>query len=250
MQGFIGPLDKAIAMKNPKGAPYNAFSNILIEGNRCVRQTVPNLKYPTNFQGIDAFDSDWTNLKVVNNVVVTSACWGIGYASVHGGMIINNTVLDDGSNVGNKNAAGQVMCRPWIGMGDASHEGLSSDDVVVRNNIAPAYRMDNVAPSVAMDHNICVPIDGKCQITTSVGGKPRTVANPGVYGDHNVIARQDTSAMFVDFDPAKYVFDLKLKPGAVAIGAGSPKDAPSVDITGAPRGRRIDAGAYQHALDK
>jgi len=250
MQGFIGPLDKTIALKNPKGVAYNAFSNILIESNRCIRQTDPNLKYPTNFQGIDAFDSDWTNIRVVNNVVVTSACWGIAYASVHGGMIINNTVLDDGSNVGNKNAAGQVMCLPWVGVGNATHEGLSSNDVTVRNNIGPAYRMDGVAPSVTMDHNICVAVDGKGQIITSVRGKMKTVVKPGVYGDRNTIDRRDASAMFVDFDPTKYVFDLRLKPGSLAIGTGNPKDAPSVDITGAPRGSKIDIGAYQYAPGK
>ena len=67
---------------------------------------------PLGLQGIDAFDSDWTNLTVVNNVVVTSACWGIGFASVHGGKIINNTVLDDGSNAGTKNPAGKIVCQP------------------------------------------------------------------------------------------------------------------------------------------
>ncbi len=52
--------------------------------------------------------------------------------------------------------------------------------------------------------------------------------------------------MFVSFDPAKFVYDLRLRPGAPAIGAGNSAEAPPVDITGAPRGGRIDVGAYQH----
>ena len=56
--------------------------------------------------------------------------------------------------------------------------------------------------------------------------------------------------MFVSFDPAKFLYDLRLKPGAPAIGAGNPAEAPPVDITGAPRGSPIDAGAYQHSPGK
>ena len=56
--------------------------------------------------------------------------------------------------------------------------------------------------------------------------------------------------MFVGWDPAKLVFDVRLRPGALAIGAGNPVDSPPVDITGAPRGSRIDVGAYQHGAGK
>ncbi len=87
-QGQNGPL--------LRGVPYNHFSNILIDSNLVIRQTDPKLAFPTYLQGIDAFDEDWTNVTVTNNVVVTSACWGIVYASVHGGKIINNTVVADG----------------------------------------------------------------------------------------------------------------------------------------------------------
>ncbi len=86
-----------------------AFTNVVIDSNRVIRQTDPNLPFPTGLQGIDAFDGDWTNLAVTNNVVVTSSCWGIAYASVHGGKIINNTVLADGlvPTAGN--------CKPIVG---------------------------------------------------------------------------------------------------------------------------------------
>ena len=88
MQGQNGPL--------LRGVPYNSFSNVLIDSNLVIRQTDPKLAFPTYLQGIDSFDEEWTNLNVTNNVVVTSACWGIAYSSLHNGKIINNTVVADG----------------------------------------------------------------------------------------------------------------------------------------------------------
>ena len=54
----------------------NHFQNVLIDSNLIVRQTDPRLPFPTYLQGIDAFDADWTNVTVTNNVVITSACHG------------------------------------------------------------------------------------------------------------------------------------------------------------------------------
>jgi hypothetical protein len=233
MQGQIG--------RRSKGVSYNAFSNILIDSNLVIRQTDPKLAFPTYLQGIDAFDEDWTNVTVTNNVVVTTACWGIGYASLHRSRIINNTVVADGlmPTPGN--------CKPLVAVGDKTHEGPSSSDVIIRNNIANGLNIYDVNPNMTMDHNICLTIEGKCTILTYVGGKPKWgVYKPGQYGDHNIIERRGAAGMFVSFDPAKFVYDLRLRPGAIATGAGSSIEAPSADITGAPRGSSIDVGAYQH----
>jgi len=43
------------------------------------------------------------------------------------------------------------------------------------------------------------------------------------------------------------VFDLHLKAGSPAIGAGTTTDAPATDVTGAARVPPIDAGAYVYA---
>ena len=101
-----------------------------------------------------------------------------------------------------------------------------------------------------MDHNICLAIDGGGQIVTYRERQAEDRHRPGQYGDHNIIERRGAGAMFVNFDPAKYAFDVRLKPGASAIGAGNPAGAPSVDFTGAPRGSPIDIGAYQYRPDK
>jgi hypothetical protein len=232
----------------PRGVAFNAFSNILIDSNLVIRQTDAQLPFPAYLQGIDAFDEDWTNLTVTNNAVVTSACWGIGYASVHHGKIINNTMLDDGSDIGTKNGAGKIVCRPSITVGDKTHEGLASNDVIIRNNIANKLAIDNRNPNMTMDHNICLNINAGCQILTYVNGQPNFgVYKPGEYGDHNIIERRGAAGMFVSFDPVKFVFDLRLRPDTIAIGAGDPAEAPPVDITGAPRKGSIDLGAYQYS---
>jgi Right handed beta helix region len=243
MQGQNGP--------RPQGLAFNRFSDIMIDSNLVIRQTDPKLAFPIYLQGIDAFDEDWTNLTVTNNVVVTSACWGIGYASLHRGKIINNTVVDDGTDAGTKNPAGNVVCRPITSVGDKTHQGPTSSDVIIRNNIASGLGIYDVNPNMTMDHNICVPINGACNILRYVGGKPKWgVYKPGGYADHNIIDRRGAAGMFVSFDPAKLVYDLRLRPGAPAIGAGNPADAPPVDFSGAPRGSPIDAGAYQYSPGK
>jgi len=67
MQGVIGVVTPGVAV--------NHFQNILIDSNLIIRQTDPELSFPTYLQGIDAFNSDWTNVTVTNNVLITSACW-------------------------------------------------------------------------------------------------------------------------------------------------------------------------------
>jgi hypothetical protein len=243
MQGQNGAL--------ARGVPYNAFSNILIDSNLVTRQTDPKLAFPTYLQGIDAFDEDWTNVTVTNNAIVTSSCWGIIFSSLHSSKIIDNTAVDDGTDKGTKNPAGRVVCHPSISVGDKTHAGLSSNDVIVRNNIASHLGIYNPNPNMTMDHNICLAINGKCQILTYVNGKPDFgVFKPGEYADHNIIDRRGAEGMFFGFDPAKFVYDLRLKSGALAIGAGNSADAPPVDITGATRGSRTDVGPYQYGPSK
>ena len=107
---------------------------------------------------------------MTNNVVVTSACWGIFFSSVHGGKIVNNTVVADGSDTGTKTRELHV---PPVVVGDKTHQGSPSSDVIIRNNIANGLNIYNLDPNMTMDHNICLAINGKCQIVTYVDGKPR-----------------------------------------------------------------------------
>jgi hypothetical protein len=241
MQGYPGrPVPPATSV---------TFTNVVIDSNRVIRQTDPNLPFPSYLQAIDAFDGEWANLTVSNNVVVTSSCWGIGFASVHGGKIINNTVLDDGSAF-TKNAAGKVVCHPGIGVSDKTHQGSSSNDVVIRNNIANGIGIYDADPNMTMDHNICLAIDGRCATPPYVSGPNWGDRKPGEYAGHNIVDGRGNAREFVAYDPARLTFDLRLRPDARAIGAGAPADAPPVDIAGTPRRRRIDAGAYQLGAGK
>jgi parallel beta-helix repeat protein len=235
MQGQIGDVQP--------GVKSNQYKNILIDSNLVIRQTDPDLKFPGFLQGIDAFDSDWYNVTVANNVVITNAYHGIAYYSLHGGVIINNTVLFDGSSSG---SGGET----WIGVFDKSHEGSSSDNVIVRNNIASAYSVDTLDSGVTMDHNVCSTIDGTCLMSLYVDGKQVWYDKPGVYGDYNIIDQNGSAEEFADFDPARFLFNVHLKEGAQAIGAGSPSLAPRVDIAGTARKPPIDAGAYVYVPAK
>ena len=244
-------LDDGAHPDGMQGYPGN-FSNVVIDSNRVIRQTDPNLPFPNFLQGIDAFDGDWTNLTVTNNVVVTYSCWGIGFASVHGGRIINNTVLSDEWPSDKFPSAVAFRCNPDLTIGDKTHEGSPSNDVVVRNNLSTGMNIYNLDPNIVADHNICLANKGACRILNRFAdGKPNWgIIKPGVYGDHNIIDRRGAEGEFVNFDPANFVFDLRLKSGATAIGAGNPAGAPAVDITGAARGTAIDVGAYRYNPSK
>ena len=229
----------------PPGIRSNHFHNILIDSNLVIRQTDPHLKFPAGMQGIDAFDEDWDDITVSNNVVITTACWGIAYASVHGGKFINNTVLAD--NLLPAVVARAGNCKPGVGVADKTHEGSSSNDVIIRNNLGNGLGIYNLDPNMTMDHNICVATDGKCPVLFYVDGKPAWGhSKPGVYGDHNLVDGRGAEGEFVKFDPANLVYDVRLKAGARAIGAGNPAEAPARDITGAERQGPADVGAYRY----
>jgi Right handed beta helix region len=202
MQGQNG----ALAM----GVPYNSFSNILIDSNLVIRQTDPKLAFATYLQGIDAFDEDWTNVTVTNNVIITSSCWGIFYASRHSSKIIKQYGGGRWRRCGHEKPSRKGRVSPLDLVGDKTHEGPSSNGVIVRNNIASNLGIYNPNPNMTMERNICLAVNGKCQMN----GKPDFgVFRPGAYGDHNLTNGRGAGGMFVSFDPAKLVYDVTLKPG-------------------------------------
>ena len=67
-----------------------------------------------------------------------------------------------------------------MAVGDKTHQGPPSNDVIIRNNIANSLSIYNLNPNMTMDHNICLTINGKCKILTYVNGKPKWgVYKPG-----------------------------------------------------------------------
>jgi hypothetical protein len=230
MQGQNGPL--------APGAALNYFSNILIESNLVVRQTDPQLAFPQYLQGIDAFDEDWTNVTVTNNVVVTSACYGISFSSIHNSLIAGNTVVEDGlfSTPG---------CIAAIDVGGATHEGPLSTNTVVRNNLTSQLNVDTRDSGVTADNNVAMCCGPGPEIAWYVNGVIQYLTQPGTYANGNIIDTGGTKAEFLNFNPATLTYTVLLKSTAQAIGAGV-AGAPTIDIIGSTRTAPYAVGAYSY----
>jgi Right handed beta helix region len=230
MQGQNGPL--------PAGVAYNAFSNILIDSNLVVRQTDPQLAFPTYLQGIDAFDEDWTNVTVTNNVVITSACYGIAFSSIHNSLIANNTVVEDG-------LFPTPGCVAAINVGGATHEGPLSTNTIVRNNLTSQLNIDTRDTGVVPDHNVVLCCGPGPFIAWYVNGVVQFLSQPGTYGNGNIIETQGAKGEFMNFNPATLTYTVLLKSGAKAIGAGT-AGAPTTDMVGYTRTAPYAVGAYSY----
>jgi hypothetical protein len=232
MQGQNGSIAKGVA--------YNAFSNIVIDSNLVIRQLDPKLAFPTYLQGIDAFDEDWTNMTVTNNVVVTSACWGIEFGSMHNSLIASNTVLEDG-------LVSTPGCTVRLAAGGKTHEGPDSSNVRVTNNLADHFSFANEnEPTVTWDHNVALnsyqPFVYWVGTTVVYNVKPGKDAN----GNVSFATAQPYASQFQGWNPAALSFNLMLKAGSVAIGAGTNKGVPTIDILGVARAAPYTVGAYSY----
>jgi hypothetical protein len=231
MQGQNGPL--------AAGAAYNAFSNILIDSNLIIRQTDPQLAFPAYLQGIDAFDEDWTNVTVTNNVIITSACSGINFASIHNSLIANNTVVEDG-------LFSVPGCTAAIDVGGATHEGPLSTNTVVRNNLTSQLNVDTRDSGVTADHNVVFCCGPGPFISWYVNGAIQYISQPGTYPNGNVVDTGGTKGEFVNFNPSTLTYIVMIKAGAQAIGAGTAAGAPALDIVGFTRTNPYTAGAFSY----
>jgi len=228
MQGQNGP--------RARGIVFNHFSNILFDSNLILRQMDPQNPFPTYLQGIDAFDEDWTNVTVTNNIVVTSACHGITFQSIHNGLIANNTVVDDG-------LFPMQGCHTPINVGGASHEGPLSTNTVVRNNLTSQLNVDTRNVGVVADHNVAMCCTGP-EISWWVNGVVQFNSKVGPYPNGNIIDAGGAKAEFVNFDPSTLTYTVLLKAGAQAIGAATVGAA--TDIVGYTRTAPYTAGAYAY----
>jgi hypothetical protein len=230
MQGQNGPLLPGVA--------FNAFSNILIDSNLVVRETDPNNPFPTYLQGIDAFDEDWTNVTVTNNVVITSACYGITFQSIHNSLIANNTVLEDG-------LFPTPGCVAAITVGGATHEGPVSTNTAVRNNLTSRLSVDTRNTGVVPDHNVVLCCGPGPFIAWYVNGVVQFLSKPGVYMNGNIIETEGAKGEFLNFNPATLTYTVLLKSGAPAVGAGV-AGAPTIDMVGYTRKAPYAVGAYAY----
>lgn len=201
---------------------YDTFvENVTIDKNTIINSTgaystVPPI--PTGIgddamQGISIFTGDWRNITVTNNVVVASSWTGISLFGITGGLVANNTVIQQG------------QYKVWLGIFPRDN-GTPSSNVVVRNNIANDYNLP--ATGVTADHNL----------TFNKRTYPAWQSN---------IPAADPTTVFVKYDPTRASYDFNLKTGSPAIGAGSSLMCPPKDIVNRLRNMsKVDLGAYMY----
>ena len=190
-------------------------------------------------------------MTVTNNVVVTSACWGMALASIHNSLIANNTVLDDGSPIGHSG------CTLSLTVGASSHQGPNSSNTRVTNNCASQIWVFNGhTPSMPPpDHNVAVgPQTSNHGVMYWGGAGNATIIDLFKSSDANgnVAVNTGPAGQVVQFDPVHGLYDLHLLPTSLAVGKGSPVAGVGAllqanDITGTPRVSAPPAGAYRKA---
>ena len=85
------------------------------------------------------------------------------------------------------------------------------------------------------------------EIAWYVDGAPQYIGKPGTYANSNIIDTGGPKSEFVNFNPATLTYNVMLKAGAQAIGAGTATGAPTLDILGVPRATPYTtAGAYSY----
>ena len=103
----------------------------------------------------------------------------------------------------------------------------------------------NLDSSVEADHNVALHSSGPV-FCSHVDGVAEFYGAPGTYANSNIIDKDAPAGEFVDFDPSTLTYNVELKAGAQAIGAGAATGAPTVDILGVTRAAPHDAGAYSY----
>ena len=100
---------------------------------------------------------------------------------------------------------------------------------------------------MTMDHNICLGINGRCQILTWSDGKPKWgVFKPGEYAGHNIIERRGAEGCLL-----VSIRQARLRPPTEIRGDSNRSRQFAKRRLSTLRERRagvpVDVGAYQHS---
>lgn len=192
VEGGYGNHNDAIQLNAGR---FRSYREIIIDRNTVIRQTRADVSFTSVVQGISAFNSDWFNVTVTNNVVIVNAPHGIAFGSVHGGLFTNNIVLNDEKKSPN-------FGDTWLRIIGHTHEGFGSGDVVLRNNVSWDLGTDALSPTIKFESNIttlaAIPVAGRVvwvKPTANIPGGNRVIAN--------------IKPLFVDYEPLKFRFDLR-----------------------------------------
>jgi parallel beta-helix repeat protein len=120
--------------------------NVLIANNLIAHSTVSSLPLPGELQGISIFDGRWTNLRILNNRVVTNHWHGIAVFGARNSIIEGNTVTGT-----------DPKRLTWIMVGNrkATQGGEPPRNVLVRNNVAMQFKLPNDSSQVLSEGNKC-----------------------------------------------------------------------------------------------
>jgi hypothetical protein len=115
----------------------------------------------------------------------------------------------------------------------------------VRNNLATVVSIDNLDSNVVAGYNVGMAYGGPVFGWYDAKGATVSYRSPGTYGNANIIVAGGSASEFVNFDPSTLTYNMMLKKGAPAIGAGA-AGVPTVDILGVTRVSPYTAGAYSY----
>jgi hypothetical protein len=234
-------------------ATFNAYVNVLVDSNTIVRQADPNLQYSDGLQGITAFDADWTNVTISNNIVATRSCYGTYISSFHDSLVINNTFYDDLSGTNGGTDLGG--CIAGITITAVSHESADgTSNTRLANNISGDFFDSSNNTTVTWDHNLIIGGNGmepllawcanpngniaSCPTGNTNGAKWTYTGNLGNYDSGgksdpagtNIIVGGGYAEWFVN--PTTIAPDLHLLPGSPALADGTTLGAPLANIDG------------------
>jgi hypothetical protein len=119
--------------------------------------------------------------------------------------------------------------------------------VRITNNLAEHFFInDNAAPTVTFDHNVAL---NSYQPFVHWNGTAWTYSYPAgtdANGNKSFATAVSYASQFQGWNPAALTFNLMLKAGSVAIGAGTASGVPIVDIFSAIRLPPYTTGAYSY----
>ena len=101
-----------------------------------------------------------------------------------------------------------------------------SSNTAVRNNLTSRLYIDTRNSGMTADHNVALCCAGP-EFSWYVNGVVQYMSKVGTYTNGNIIDAGGAKAEFVNFNPSTLTYNVLLKSGAQAIGAGTAAGAPT-----------------------
>lgn len=227
------------------------YDTLVLDSNVFIDRTLPKTDPamalftdgPDGTQGMGNFDADWTNVTVINNIVVGTATQLLSFSSIHAGSICNNTVFNTGLN-------GSADLSGGLNLVSLSHNGNPSDHVNLCNNLVANLGDDDMGGgatqgNVTFNNNL---VTRRIDWWAAPAGSPSFNSAPGTYGTANAItATSPFTGIYQSINITTGTYDFHLLGGSPGLGFGA-LPAPAC-MNGSARGvtpnpNPPNAGAY------